>query len=355
MISLQQLLKACVTEGASDLHLVAGSSPALRVDGRIIKVKSKELSPEEVQQLCYSLLTEGQKSYFEEHREIDFSFGVKKIARFRVNYFYQKGMISAAFRRIPLDVPKMDELKLPGILKEFIDFPHGLVLVTGPTGAGKSTSLAAMINEINEQRRGHIITIEDPIEYIHEHKKCIVNQREIKSDTEDFSTALKYILRQDPDVCLLGELRDPESLEAALNIAETGHLVFATMHTNSAVETINRAVSMFSEAKQDQVRSQLSFVLQGILSQRLLPRPKGGMIACCEVMMLNAGIRSLIRENKIHQIYGMMQLGQDRSGMQTMNQALMGLILKRKIDMREAFKYSPDPEELDQLLKKAGI
>ncbi len=244
---------------------------------------------------------------------------------------------------------------MPPIVKDFIDFPHGLVLVTGPTGSGKSTSLAAMINEINENRRGHIITVEDPIEYLHEHKKCIVNQREIKSDTDDFSTALKYILRQDPDVCLLGELRDAESAQATLNIAETGHLVFATMHTNSAVETVNRIVALFSEAKQDQVRSQLSFVLQGVLSQRLMPQSKGGMIACCEVMMLNAGIRSLIRENKMHQVYGLMQLGQDRSGMQTMNQALMALILKRKIEMREAFKYSPDPEELDNLLKKAGI
>ena len=355
MITLQQLLKACVKQNASDLHIVAGSPPVLRVEGKIVRVKTEELSADEARKLCYSILTDSQKSRFEATKELDFSFGVKNMARFRANLFFQRGVVSGAFRRVPLEVPEFDKLGLPAVIQETTRFPNGLVLVTGPTGSAKTTTIAGLIDKINREERGHIITLEDPIEFVHSHKNCIVNQREIGADTVNFKVALKHILRQDPDVCFLGELRDLETIETALIVAETGHLVFGTLHTNSAIQTINRIVSVFPTDQQDRIRVQLSFVLNAVVSQRLVESIEGGQIPVTEVMMLNTNIRNLIRENKLHQVYGMMQVGQDRTGMITMNQSLLKLIMKRKIDLRAAFEVSPDPEELDKLLKQAGI
>lgn len=355
MITLQQLLKACVKQNASDLHIVAGSPPVLRVEGKIVRVKSEELTPDEARKLCYSILTDAQKSRFEATKELDFSFGVKNMARFRANLFFQRGTVSGVFRRVPLDIPDFDGLGLPPVIADVTRFPNGLVLVTGPTGSGKTTTIAGLIDKINREMRGHIITLEDPIEFVHSHKNSIVNQREVGADTVNFKVALKHVLRQDPDVCFLGELRDLETIETALIIAETGHLVFATLHTNSAIQTINRMVSVFPVDQQDRIRVQLSFVLNAVVSQRLVESVDGGQIAVAEVMLLNTNIRNLIRENKLHQVYGMMQVGQDRTGMITMNQSLLKLIMKRKVDLRAAFEISPDPEELDKLLKQAGI
>lgn len=355
MITLHQLLKAAVKQGASDLHIVAGSPPVLRIDGRIVRVKTKDLSGEDTRKLCYSILTDSQKSLFEENKELDFSFGIKSMARFRGNLFFQRGAVSGVFRRIPLEIPDLRVLGLPPSVERVTSFPSGLVLVTGPTGSGKSTTIAALIDKINRERRGHIITIEDPIEYVHVHKNCIVNQREVGSDTHGYRVALKAMLRQDPDICLMGEVRDLETIEAALVIAETGHLVFATLHTNSAVQTINRIVSVFPAEQQARIRVQLSFTLNAIISQRLLPASKGGVVAAMEFLLMNTTIRNLIRENKLHQVYGMMQVGQEKTGMMTLNQSLLNLVLKRKVDIRNAFAVTSDPEELDKLLKQAGI
>lgn len=355
MITLHQLLKAAVKQGASDLHIVAGSPPVLRIDGRIVRVKTKDLSGEDTRKLCYSILTDSQKSLFEENKELDFSFGIKSMARFRGNLFFQRGAVSGVFRRIPLEIPDFRVLGLPPSVERVTSFPSGLVLVTGPTGSGKSTTIAALIDKINRERRGHIITIEDPIEYVHVHKNCIVNQREVGSDTHGYRVALKAMLRQDPDICLMGEMRDLETIEAALVIAETGHLVFATLHTNSAVQTINRIVSVFPAEQQARIRVQLSFTLNAIISQRLLPAAKGGVVAAMEFLLMNTTIRNLIRENKLHQVYGMMQVGQEKTGMMTLNQSLLNLVLKRKVDIRNAFAVTSDPEELDKLLKQAGI
>ncbi|MGE3681383.1 MAG: type IV pilus twitching motility protein PilT [Bdellovibrionales bacterium] len=355
MISLHQLLKAAVKQGASDLHIVAGSPPVLRVEGRIVRVKSSDLTADETRQLCYSILTDSQKSRFETTKELDFSFGIKAMSRFRANLFYQRGAVSGVFRRIPVDVPDLEVLGLPKIVAELVNYPTGLVLVTGPTGSGKSTTIAAMIDRINRERRGHIITLEDPIEYVHPHKSSIVNQREVGIDTVSYRSALKHVLRQDPDVCMMGELRDLETVDAALNICETGHLVFATLHTNSAVSTISRIVNVFPSEQQERVRTQLSLTLNAVLSQRLVPGIKGGLAVAMEILILNPNIRNLIRENKLHQVYGMMQVGQEKSGMVTLNQSLLQLILKRKIDVRTAFLYSADPEELDKMLNQAGV
>jgi twitching motility protein PilT len=355
MITLHQLLKASVKQGASDLHIVAGSPPVLRVEGRIVRVKSTDLNADQTRQICYSILTDSQKSRFEATKELDFSFGIKSMARFRANLFFQRGAVSGVFRRIPIEVPDIDLLGLPPVVTEVVNYPTGLVLVTGPTGSGKSTTIAALIDKINRERRNHIITLEDPIEYVHPHKSCIVNQREIGIDTVSYRSALKHVLRQDPDVCMMGELRDLETIEAALNICETGHLVFATLHTNSAISTITRIVNVFPADQQDRVRTQLSLTLNTVVSQRLIPAIKGGMVAALEVLVLNPSVRNLIREDKLHQVYGMMQVGQDKSGMVTLNQSLVKLILKRKIDVRQAFFFSADPEELDKMLKTAGV
>ena len=355
MITLHQLLKAAVKQNASDLHVVAGSPPVLRVDGKMVRVKAGDLTADQTRQICYSILTDAQKSRFEATKELDFSFGIKSMARFRANLFFQRGAVSGVFRRIPIEIPDIDLLGLPPIVAEVVNYPSGLVLVTGPTGSGKSTTIAALVDKINRERRSHIITLEDPIEYVHPHKGCIVNQREIGIDTVSYRSALKHVLRQDPDVCVMGELRDLETIEAALNICETGHLVFATLHTNSAISTITRIVNVFPADQQDRVRTQLSLSLNTVVSQRLIPASQGGMVAAMELLIMNSSVRNLVREDKLHQVYGMMQVGQDRTGMVTMNQSLLKLVLKRKIDVRQAFFYSGDPDELDKMLKAAGV
>ncbi|WP_305882425.1 type IV pilus twitching motility protein PilT [Desulfuromonas sp. KJ2020] len=349
--SMHQLLKAMVDQGGSDLHITTGSAPQCRIDGHMTPMKLPPMQPAETKQLCYSILTDSQKRKFEEENELDFSFGVKGLARFRGNIFLQRGALAGVFRQIPYKILSFDELGLPPVVRAIAHKPRGLVLVTGPTGSGKSTTLASIIDAINSERHEHIITVEDPIEYIHPHKKCVVNQREVGSDTQSFKKALKYILRQDPDVVLLGELRDLETIEAALTIAETGHLCFATLHTNNCVQSINRIVDVFPTNQQAQVRTQLSFVLEGVLSQILLPKMSGkGRALALEVMVPNMAIRALIRDDKIHQIYSQMQMGQDKFGMQTMNQSLFMLYHKKQISMETALTRSSEPEELKQMI-----
>jgi twitching motility protein PilT len=352
--NLHQLLKAMIEKGASDLHVTTSSPPQLRIDGRLHPLKMPPLSPPETKQLCYSVLTDAQKHRFEEDSELDLSFGVRGLSRFRANVFMQRGAVAGAFRAIPYKVRTFEELGLPRVALELTKKPRGLILVTGPTGSGKSTTLASMIDRINSERNEHIVTIEDPIEYLHPHKGCLVNQREVGADTQSFTDALKYILRQDPDVVLVGEMRDLETIEAALTVAETGHLCFATLHTNSAVQTINRIVDVFPPYQQAQVRAQLSFVLEGVMCQSLLPRASGpGRALSLEVMVPNAAIRNLIREDKIHQIYSQMQIGQEKFGMQTMNQSLATLHQRRLITTDEAIGRSSDPDELRQLIGEA--
>lgn len=355
MPNLHQLLKAMIEKGASDMHITTGSPPQLRIDGKLIPLKLPPLTPAETKELCYSILTDAQKRRFEEENELDLSFGIKGLSRFRANIFMQRGAVSGAFRVIPFKIMSFQELGLPPVVVELTKKPRGLILVTGPTGAGKTTTLASIIDRINTERHEHIVTIEDPIEYLHPHKNCIVNQREVGSDTASFKKALKYILRQDPDVVLIGEMRDLETIEAALTIAETGHLAFATLHTNSCVQTINRIIDVFPPYQQPQVRAQLSFVLEGVLSQQLLPRIGGGRVLALEIMIPNAAIRNLIREDKIHQIYSLMQVGQSKYGMQTMNQALASLYLKKQITLEEAVGRSSDPEELKNLISKGVV
>jgi twitching motility protein PilT len=349
--NLHQLLKAMVEKGASDLHITTGSPPQLRIDGKLVPLKTNPLSPVETKQLCYSILTDAQKHRFEEDSELDLSFGVKNLSRFRANIFMQRGAVAGAFRTIPFKILTFQELGLPPVVAELAKKPRGLVLVTGPTGSGKSTTLASIIDKINVDRHEHIITIEDPIEYLHPHKNCLVNQREVGADTQSFKKALKYILRQDPDVVLVGEMRDLETIEAALVISETGHLAFATLHTNSCVQTINRILDVFPPYQQPQVRAQLSFVLEGVLTQNLIPRAGApGRALAIEVMVPNAAIRNLIREDKVHQIYSQMQVGQARFGMQTLNQSLASLVQRRLISLEDAMGRSSDPDELRNML-----
>ena len=351
MANLHQLLKAMVEKGASDLHVTTGSPPQLRIDGKLVPLKTQPLSPVDTKQLCYSILTDAQKHKFEEENELDLSFGVKGLSRFRANVFMQRGAVAGAFRTIPFKIMTFQELGLPPVVTELAKKPRGLVLVTGPTGSGKSTTLASIIDKINTDRHEHILTIEDPIEYLHPHKNCLVNQREVGADTQSFKKALKYILRQDPDVVLVGEMRDLETVEAALTISETGHLAFATLHTNTAVQTINRILDVFPPYQQPQVRAQLSFVLEGVLTQNLLPRAGApGRVLVIEVMVPNPAIRNLIREDKVHQIYSQMQVGQAKFGMQTFNQSLAQALAKRLITAEEALGRSSDPEELKNLL-----
>jgi len=343
-----------IEKGASDLHIATGSPPLLRVDGEVVPLKLPPLGPVETKQLCYSVLTEEQRKQFETTKELDLSFGVKGLSRYRANLFMQRGAVSAAFRAIPFKILSFDELNLPPSVAELASRPRGLVLVTGPTGSGKSTTLAAIIDKINEETRQHIMTIEDPIEYLHAHKRCLINQREVGHDTMSFKAALKYVLRQDPDVVLVGEMRDLETIEATLTIAETGHLVFATLHTNSAVQSINRVIDVFPPHQQAQIRAQLSFVLEGVMSQLLLPRAgSAGRALALEVLMPNAAVRNLIREDKVHQIYSQMQIGQGKHGMQTMNQSLFSLLSRRHITHEEAMGHSPDQEELKTMLDAA--
>ncbi len=351
MANLHQLLKAMVEKGASDLHITTGSPPQLRIDGKLVPLKTSPLSPVETKQLCYSILTDAQKHKFEEESELDLSFGVKALSRFRANVFMQRGAVAGAFRTIPFKILTFEELGLPPIVNDLAKKPRGLVLVTGPTGSGKSTTLASIIDQINTDRHEHIITIEDPIEYLHPHKNCIVNQREVGADTVSFKKALKYILRQDPDVVLIGEMRDLETIEAALVISETGHLAFATLHTNSCVQTINRILDVFPPYQQPQVRAQLSFVLEGVITQNLMPRSGApGRVLAMEIMIPNPAIRNLIREDKVHQVYSQMQIGQTKFGMQTFNQSLASLVQRRLITVDEAMGRSSDTEELKNML-----
>lgn len=346
-LKIQQLFKLMVDSGASDLHITSGTAPGLRVHGEVIKVKTSPLSGEDTKRLIYQILTEDQKNEFEKKLELDLSFGIKGLARFRANVFNSKGAVAAVFRIIPSIIPDFKSLNLPNVLLKMCDVSNGLVLVTGPTGSGKSTTLAALIDYLNQHEAGHIITLEDPVEFVHAHKSCLVNQREIGSDSLNFSSALKSLLRQDPDIVLVGELRDMETIEAALTIAETGHLVFGTLHTNSCVQTINRVINVFPAHQQIQVRTLLSFVLQGIVSQQLIAKSfEKGRVAAMEILVPTPGIRNLIREDKLHQVYSQMQIGQDKSGMVTMNQSLKKFVETGAISVEVAMSYSNAPEEL---------
>jgi len=351
MVNLHQLLKILVEAGGSDLHVTTNSPPQIRVDGKLTPLDLPQLNQVDTKQLCYSVLTDTQKHKFEEENELDLSFGVKGLSRFRGNIFVQRGAVGAVFRVIPYKILSFEELNLPPVVVDLASKSRGLILVTGPTGSGKSTTLASIIDYININRHEHIVTIEDPIEYLHPHKGCLVNQREVGADTKGFKQALKYVLRQDPDIVLVGELRDLETIEAALTLSETGHLCLATLHTNSCVQTINRVIDVFPPHQQTQIRAQLSFVLEGVLSQMLLPKMNGGGRALSlEVMVPNPAIRNLIREDKVHQIYSQMQIGQDKFGMQTMNQSLFMLYQRRQISLEEALGRSQDPEELKQMI-----
>ncbi len=349
-VTLPALLKAMVEQGASDLHLTVGVPPEFRLSGRMVKVKADPLGAQDSKELCYSALTDHQKAEFERELELDFSFGIKDLARFRGNVFYQRGGVAGVFRQIPLNIPDFDSLKIPPVMKQVIKRPNGLVLVTGPTGSGKSTTLAAMLDLINREEYGHLMTIEDPVEFVHVHKNCIVNQREVGVDTKSFGHALKRVLRQDPDFILVGELRDVETIEMALTMAETGHLVFGTLHTNSAIQSINRIVNVFAAHQQPQVRQVLSFTLQAVLSQQLVPKAGGGRAMAAEVLIPTPGIRNLIREDKIHQIYSGMQSGQEETGMQTMNQALISLVRQGIVSKNDAMGHSFMPEEIGKML-----
>jgi len=354
-LNMRDLLEQMLHRGASDLHITTGQTPKLRVDGALVEVgASGKLSPRETMALAYSILSENQKKRFETEDELDFSFGVQNLARFRGNVYKQRGSVALAIRLIPYEIKTFDELSLPHAVKKLAERPRGLVLVTGPTGSGKSTTLAAMIDKINREEKGHILTIEDPIEFVHRHQGCMVNQREIGTDTHSFSAALKYALRQDPDVVLIGEMRDIETIEAALTIAETGHLAFGTLHTNSAAEAVNRIIDVFPANQQSQVRAQLSFSLEGVVTQTLLPCAKGsGRVAAAEVLVCTPAVRASIRDDKVHQIYSIMQAGK-KHGMQTMNDALYQLVIQGEVRLEDALKRSSDPTELQRMVGGDG-
>lgn len=354
-VNLRSLLEEMIERGASDLHITAGERPKLRIDGDITNSNVEYMmQPKDTMQLAYSVLTENQKKRFEMEDELDFSFGIQNLARFRGNCFKQRGCVSMVIRQIPFNIKTFDELKLPKVIADLADRPRGLILVTGPTGSGKSTTLAAMLDKINRELKGHMITIEDPIEFIHRHQNCIVNQREVGSDTKSFGAALKYALRQDPDVVLIGEMRDLETISAGITIAETGHLAFATLHTNSAAEAINRIIDVFPSHQQAQVRAQLAFSLEGIITQTLLPKLSGrGRAMAAEILVVTPAIRALIRDDKIHQIYSMMQSGK-KFGMQTMNDALYQLYMSREVSLDECLRASHDPSELQRMLGVTG-
>src|SRR6188508_1963785 len=357
-ISLSELLRKLSELGGSDLHITTGSPPQVRVHGHLAPLPGyAAMSPSDTKRLAYSVLTDAQKHRFEENLELDFSFGLKGMSRFRANLFNQKGAVGAVFRAIPYEIKTFENLGLPPVVQDMCKKPRGLVLVTGPTGSGKSTTLASMIDKINVDRHDHILSIEDPIEFLHNHKNCIVNQREVAADTHSFGSALRTALRQDPDVVLVGEMRDLETIEMALRIAETGHLTFATLHTNSAYSTINRIIDVFPSAQQAQVRTQLSLVLEGIMCQALLPKASGdGRVMALEILIPNPAIRNLIREDKIHQIYSTMQTGQEKYGMQTFNQALASLYFAKQITLQTALQRSSMPEELQDMINRgAGL
>jgi twitching motility protein PilT len=353
MITMDELLRLMYKKGASDLHLTVSSPPQLRIDGELIKLEFEELTPDLAQRLIYSILSDNQKEKFEKFNELDLSIGVKNVGRIRMNVFRQRGHIGAALRAIPNQICSFEELRLPPVAEDFVKLPKGLVLITGPTGSGKTTTLASIIDYINENRHSHIVTIEDPIEYVHSHKNCIVNQREVGNDTHSFVQALKYVLRQDPDIILVGEMRDLETISAALTIAETGHLVFATLHTTDAPQSINRIIDVFPPHQQTQIRAQLSFVLQGVICQQLIPRASGsGRVLCAEVLVVTPAIRNLIREQKTQQVPLAMQTGA-KYGMQTMNYGLYDLYSKHIITYAEAMVHTLDAEDLQRLCKES--
>lgn len=349
-ITMTSLLRGMVEQDASDLHITAGTTPQFRIHGRLVKIKGDPLTGDVIRELVYEILNEQQKKIFETNHELDFSFGVKDMARFRGNLFFSRGNMGAVFRKIPTEIPDFEFLRLPEVIKKLVKQPNGLFLVTGPTGSGKSTSLAGIIDYVNREENGHILTVEDPIEFVHPHKNCIINQREVGADSHTFHDALKHALRQDPDFILVGELRDLETIEMALTAAETGHMVFGTMHTNSAVQTIARVVNVFPPHQQPQIRQLLATTLIAVLTQQLVPNSnKPGRSAAIELMIPNSAIRNLIREDKMHQVYGVMQSGQGGTGMQTMNQALMELVRKGNITKADAMGYSIVPEELAKM------
>ena len=351
--NLPQLLQTLVEQGASDLHITADSSPRLRIDGNIVPLNINPLNPEQCSQLVMSVMTEEQKKHFEKNREIDLSFSVKNLARFRANIFHQLGKISAAFRLIPHKIKTLDELKMPPIFRDFTSLNNGLILVTGPTGSGKSTTLAAMVDHVNKTRQNHIITIEDPIEFLHHHQKSIINQREVGSDTLSFKNALKASLRQDPDIIVLGEMRDYETISIALTTAETGHLVLGTLHTNDTVSSINRLIDVFPPESKDQARTQLAMVLKGVISQTLVPTIGGGRVCAQEIMAVTPAIRALVLEGKVQQIYSNIQSGQADSGMKTLNQSLSLFYQQRLITIEEAIKHSTNKDELLDIINRS--
>lgn len=351
MIGLRQLLEEMVKATASDLHLTVGAPPVVRVDGKLQRLNHDVLTGEATKKIAYSMLSEKQKLKFEQNSELDFSFGIEQMSRFRCNMFMQRGNVAVVLRQIPYEIKTFEELNLPKVIAEFANLPKGLVLVTGPTGSGKSTTLAAIIDKINKEHACHIITVEDPIEYLHRHQKSLVNQREVYSDTASFSIALKYALREDPDVVLVGEMRDLETIEAALSISETGHLAFATLHTNSAAESMNRIIDSFPANQQEQVRVSLSFSLQAVVSQTLIPKVGGGRVMAMEIMVATPAIRALIRDDKVHQMYSMIQSGQ-KYGMKTMNQSLAELYTTGKITLNDAMAHTHSVQELTEMLQR---
>jgi twitching motility protein PilT len=349
MATMHDLLKQMLDLFASDLHLTAGSPPMFRIDGKLVPMSADKLGADQILKLGYSVMNEQQKKIFEQKKEVDFSFGVQNLARFRANVFLQRGCSACVLRQIPYLIQPLEKLGLPPMVGKLAEKPNGLVLVTGPTGSGKSTTLAAMIDKINLELEGHILTVEDPIEFVHQHKKCIVNQREVHQDTDTFASALRVALRQDPDVVLIGEMRDLETIQAALSIAETGHLTLATLHTNSAAKSVNRIIDVFPSEQKSTIRAQLAMVLEGVVSQALLPRIGGGRIVSTEIMIANTAVRSLIRDDKVHQLQGIIEIGQ-KYGMQTMNQDLARLYHKGLISMKDALGRSNDPESLQKVL-----
>ncbi|MEE8588590.1 MAG: type IV pilus twitching motility protein PilT [Sulfurimonadaceae bacterium] len=354
-LDIRKLLKSVVAYKASDLHLVSRSEPQIRIDGRLVALNLPTLDGKMIEDMAYALLTEKQKKDLEEHNELDFAIMLPEIGRFRANYYKTLEDLACAFRIIPIEIPSLDDLNANPVFKKIIQREKGLILVTGPTGSGKSTTLAAMLNEINETENRHIITVEDPVEFVHTNKKCLFSQRNVGNDTKSFAIALKYAMRQDPDVILIGEMRDQETIGAALTAAETGHLVFGTLHTNSAPQTINRIIDVFSGEEQPQVRAQLSTSLVAVVAQALLPKIGGGRIATQEFMLTNPAIANLIREDKVHQVYSQMQLNQKETGMVTQTQQLLEFVQKRLVSRSTAISYANRAEELIRVLDANGL
>lgn len=352
-MTMTQLLEEMFSRNATDLHITVGTPPVIRIDGDLVRTDHEVLTPKMTKELIYSLLNDEQKKKFETTRELDLSFGIRNLSRFRGNVFMQRGAIAMAIRTIPFEIRTFKELGLPVIASELATRQKGLILVTGPTGSGKSTTLATMIDKVNKDRKDHIVTVEDPIEYLHNHKNCIINQREVGSDTKSFANALKYVLRQDPDIVMVGEMRDLETTESALKIAETGHLTFATLHTNSAAESITRIIDIFPTNRQSQVRTQLAFVVLGIMTQTLIRRIRGGRCLGLEILVATPAIKALIRDNKVHQIYSNIQTGH-KYGMQTMNESLYDLYMRKEITLESAFTHSRNPEEFQKMLEQRG-